>query len=576
MNKKTLAIAILLLMIVGSFGAIGTDSKNVNDCGCGAKTISTGTTSYGRGLGEIPNNNPSQPRIEISGIAPLSLDWRNKDGHDWTTPIRNQGNCGSCYAFGSYGAMESCLKIKNNDPNMNIDLSEEFMVSCGDEWYLRIMGCDGAYADDTFNFIEDHGAIPESCFPYTSGDGSVPPCSNKCPNWQDLIISVDDCGLLQNSIESIKNAIVNYGPVSANFEVYEDFYNDYTGGIYVHSYGNFIGYHRIAVVGYNDNPGYWICKNSWGDGWGEGGWFEIAYGQCGIEQEVYYIDAGIGNYLEVVKFANQYNVAESSGDIKAWGSHGLELSESGSSATVVYNFNVDSLGVVEVGIYYQEIGLWGDGPAVYLYNYHSGVYDTIKEDAGGTGGSPEWKWYSLSNPSYYVSSAGVVKLKLYAEEDGWFCGDNVLLDSVGIRHIPHIPDPKLSASCSPNPLRWTDVVAGGSRTGTITVKNTGESGSVLNWWIEESLNWVSFEQSGGDLNAGESVTFDVVVTASSTAGETRSGTFVVNSESPGGSSSFSVEIVTKTCRDKILYVNLLRLLQSYFPWLVAHFYLLNK
>ena len=157
--------------------------------------------------------------------------------------------------------MESCLKIKNNDPDLSIDLSEQFMVSCGEEWMDGMDGCEGAYITPTFSFIDKYGAIPESCFKYTSGGGSVPPCSNKCSNWEDLTINIKDWGHVSSSQESIKNALIQYGPLPTGMEVYENF-NSYSGGVYEPS-GSMLGYHLVAIVGYNDNPGYWICKNSW-------------------------------------------------------------------------------------------------------------------------------------------------------------------------------------------------------------------------------------------------------------------------------------------------------------------------
>ena len=64
--------------------------------------------------------------------------------------------------------------------------------------------------------------------------------------------------------------------------MYEDF-KDYNGGIYEHEYGPFAGNHLVAIIGYDDSQGYWICKNSWGTAWGEGGFFRIKYGECGID-----------------------------------------------------------------------------------------------------------------------------------------------------------------------------------------------------------------------------------------------------------------------------------------------------
>jgi C1A family cysteine protease len=76
--------------------------------------------------------------------------------------------------------------------------------------------------------------------------------------------------------------LANNGPQISGMAVYTDFFN-YHRGVYKHVTGSLAGYHCINVIGYDDNEGCWICKNSWGTGWGEGGFFYIAYGECGID-----------------------------------------------------------------------------------------------------------------------------------------------------------------------------------------------------------------------------------------------------------------------------------------------------
>ena len=186
MKTKIISIGIVILFFLVSFNAVGTDfeAEIENDCGCATDIFLMDNYNTGYCLGELPCEGPLPPGEVIDGPATLlaSLDWRTKEGYDWTTPVKNQGNCGSCYAFGSYGAMEACLDIRDMEPNRNINLAEQYMVSCGPGWYPgQIMGCGGAYAEGTFAFITDHGAVDEECFPYTSGGGGVPPCNDGCP-----------------------------------------------------------------------------------------------------------------------------------------------------------------------------------------------------------------------------------------------------------------------------------------------------------------------------------------------------------------------------------------------------------
>jgi hypothetical protein len=149
--------------------------------------------------------------------------------------------------------------------------------------------CGGWYWYNTLNWIKSNGAIHEECFPYTAND-SVP-CDAKCENWHENLVGVRDFRKVTSNVTSIQNALVTYGPLGATMDVYDDFYPDYTGGIYTQQSEVFVFGHCITIVGYNNtgnHEGYWICKNSWGTEWGENGWFRIAYGECNIEKNVYY------------------------------------------------------------------------------------------------------------------------------------------------------------------------------------------------------------------------------------------------------------------------------------------------
>ena len=96
------------------------------------------------------------------------------------------------------------------------------------------------------------------------------------------------------SADQVKAYIATTGPVMAGMVVYTDFF-DYDGGIYSQEYGDFAGNHAVLIVGYNDNEGYWICKNSWGTSWGESGWFRIKQGQCGMGSSFAFYSASIGS-----------------------------------------------------------------------------------------------------------------------------------------------------------------------------------------------------------------------------------------------------------------------------------------
>lgn len=212
------------------------------------------------------------PPVRIKKFdLPSSLDWRDKDGKNWMTPIKYQ-QCGDCWAHGTCGSMEAKIKIMENNPELDINLSEQQLVSCCDE----CGSCSGAqHLAPSFQYAIDTGIVDENCFPYMGSDVS---CS-LCSDWENRVNKINS--FLNLSNEDLKEALVLYGPVEIGMEVRSDFF-DYVGGIYEPTSSYVSGYHAIVLLGYNDDEEYWILKNSWGTGWGEEGWFRMSY-NAGIE-----------------------------------------------------------------------------------------------------------------------------------------------------------------------------------------------------------------------------------------------------------------------------------------------------
>ncbi|HUO45651.1 MAG TPA: C1 family peptidase [Acidimicrobiia bacterium] len=209
--------------------------------------------------------------------APPSVDHRNLSGHNYTTSVKNQGNCGSCVAFGTAAVMETTFKRKNNVPTALIDLSEAHLFYC----HGRAEGrncANGWWPENALIKARDIGVTTEAHYPYTAGDQN---CTGLDGGWSNDLAKVTGLTKL-TSPAAMKDWIATHGSITGCFVVYQDFFA-YTGGIYSHVSGAMAGGHCIEIIGYDDNQGCWIAKNSWGTGWGESGYFRIAYGQCAIE-----------------------------------------------------------------------------------------------------------------------------------------------------------------------------------------------------------------------------------------------------------------------------------------------------
>jgi hypothetical protein len=243
--------------------------------------------NYTYGLGCIPEKIPEEARLKprrmLLGL-PQSFDWTQHNGYNWMTPVRNQLGCGSCVAFGSIGAFEGQIKIQANNPSWNIDLSEQHIFSCGGG------SCSiGWYESSALDYLRDNGAPDEACLPYTAVDNN---CGSTCSNWQSRAYKISTWSWTTTNPSDIQAALLN-GPLVASFEVFQDFYCCYNGGIYHHTWGLSVGWHCITIVGYDSAQQYWKCKNSWGSGWGESGYFKIGFGECSIEQSVSSLQAAI-------------------------------------------------------------------------------------------------------------------------------------------------------------------------------------------------------------------------------------------------------------------------------------------
>jgi len=242
-------------------------------------------------------NTDSNGKIKIdlkSNDLPSSFSWTDKDGVDYTTPIRRQMPYASCESFAFVAAIETMVQYKLGF-SFNCDLSEAHLFFHSDgniAW--------GSYPENDTNYLVEHGVPDEACWPYPT-DKKQYPKNTTCDCWEERAVKIKSWDFLPpNNITAIKEALVNNGPVPVHFNVYEDF-GYYLNGIYRHRWGESVALHCVCIMGYKDDPritggGYWIVKNSWGKKWGDNGWFRVAYGEASIEQMPIIFGEVYGNF----------------------------------------------------------------------------------------------------------------------------------------------------------------------------------------------------------------------------------------------------------------------------------------
>jgi subtilisin-like proprotein convertase family protein/C1A family cysteine protease/putative hemolysin len=233
------------------------------------------------------------------GSPPSSFDWRNYNGQDWMTPVKNQASCGSCWAFSAVGVVEAVHNIATGNPSLDLNLSEQQLVSNGSVCCTSCGDCGGGWTGSALWYIRDTGVADEACFPYTATNAT---CA-LCGDWQSRLVTIDAYGGVSSSPSQIKQSLIDKGPLSVAMGIgsWLDDEDQEQGGYWDgdvyrctdDSYAN----HAVVIAGYNDAGGYWIIKNSWGTGWpydwrNDGGYFKVGYGECAIEDWVYYADPG--------------------------------------------------------------------------------------------------------------------------------------------------------------------------------------------------------------------------------------------------------------------------------------------
>jgi hypothetical protein len=207
---------------------------------------------------------------KVTDALPASYDARNAG---IVSPAKNQGSCGSCWAFASVGAMESHIK-KTYPTSPLYDLSEQQQVSCNDSMW----GCQGGDLK-AIQFWETKGPNLESDYPYTSGNGYVPSC---IPDHIQLGYRITNFNTYTGT-ENFKASLYYKGPSYWRFNVYSDFCDywnaAHSGSVYINTSNSQKGGHAVLIIGWDDAKGAFLCKNSWRakSGPNDDGTFWIAY-----------------------------------------------------------------------------------------------------------------------------------------------------------------------------------------------------------------------------------------------------------------------------------------------------------
>ena len=240
---------------------------------------------------EPPVSGEPDPSLGAGGV-PASYNWastNNRLGRNIMTGVRNQNSCGSCWAFASVGVLEGVVQM-NNGPSSN--LSEQYLVSCNQDGW----GCSGGWWAHDYHISKwgsnsnQPGSVSEVDMPYSSSDGTCKTISQHTyllSNWR----SAGNEKL--ESVDTIKAAIYQYGPVAAAVCASGSF-QSYTGGVYTKDECNQVN-HAIILTGWDDATQSWVLRNSWGSGWGEGGYMRIRWGVQAVGYGANYVEYAGGS-----------------------------------------------------------------------------------------------------------------------------------------------------------------------------------------------------------------------------------------------------------------------------------------
>ncbi|XP_076269475.1 cathepsin L-like [Rhynchophorus ferrugineus] len=269
-------------------------TQNLADIEEHNKQYEQGLVSWYKAVNQFSDMTPEEFKATLTltefnqtGKAPLhvvnkvnipdSIDWRQ---YGVVTGVKNQGNCGSCWSFSATGTLEG---IYARQRGQLISFSEQNLIDCATESSgYSCMGCNGGVIQSALDYVRDHGITTEDRYSYQGNQGSC--------NVGDIYLRTSGyTGIGYKDENALKDAVGSVGPVSV--AVNADPLQSYGGGVLNVQCSDSIN-HGVLAVGYGQQDGlnYWLVKNSWGDGWGESGYYKMAIGSnmCGIANQACY------------------------------------------------------------------------------------------------------------------------------------------------------------------------------------------------------------------------------------------------------------------------------------------------
>ncbi|KAL3119043.1 hypothetical protein niasHT_003826 [Heterodera trifolii] len=249
----------------------------------------------------------------FEATIPRQWDWRNVSGTNFCSPNRNQHipvYCGGCWVFGTLGSLQDRFNVARKNRWPMTMLSPQEIIACNGRG-----SCNGGTAEDVLTHAKIQGLVEEGCNNYKAINEKCTPFSRCGSCWPDYCFAIQnytryyvkDYGKLSGRVQMMSE-IHNRGPIACAIGATEQFDLNYTGGIFQQT-SDAPTNHIVSVSGWGwddaSNTEFWIVRNSWGDAWGETGWFRIVTSiyrggrgdqyNLGIERECYFADPDISN-----------------------------------------------------------------------------------------------------------------------------------------------------------------------------------------------------------------------------------------------------------------------------------------